>query len=40
MDKPTHKQLESLLQLPGERTKPLRVVVDTDFANEIDYFLH
>jgi inosine-uridine nucleoside N-ribohydrolase len=38
MDKPTHKQLESLLQLPSERTSPLRVVVDTDFNNEIDDF--
>jgi inosine-uridine nucleoside N-ribohydrolase len=38
MSKPTHEQLEELLKLPNERTKPLRVVVDTDFANEIDDF--
>lgn len=38
MDKPTHDQLESLLQLPSERTSPLRIVLDTDFNNEIDDF--
>ena len=38
MDKPTHKELESLLQLPSNRKSPLRVVLDTDFNNEIDDF--
>ncbi|MFD2565243.1 nucleoside hydrolase [Aquimarina rubra] len=34
----SEEQMKNLLQLPNKRNKPLRVVVDTDFDNEIDDF--